>query len=412
MTREAGAARKVGIVTIIDYTNYGNRLQNYAVQTILNRLGFEAETIVNFPNASDEPGKIWTRADADAGRRKVRAGRINRIAGRMRGEGPRAVAAQVLGKLRRRFAPSAADRAAEAGAKLKLQKAANVRAFTREHIRESDFVVYRDTAGPELDARYDHFVVGSDQVWNPHFRRLAPVDMLQFARRPKRVAFSASMGVARIPEEFEDFYRQGLSGFAHISVREDAAAAETLRLTGRAVPVTVDPTLVLSADEWLTLAAAHPKKPAGKYLLSYFIGQRTPDCQRLIDDYVARHGMTAIHLNDPAFPEIYAADPAAFLGFIRDAAVFFTDSFHGAIFSVLMDTPFLTFPRIDSNASMSSRMDTLLATLQLQHRKFSPGLSEAERDAFLVTDYAHTAPIILQKRAQALDYLAAALAPA
>ena len=40
---------KIGIVTIIDYINYGNRLQNYAVQKVLNNMGFETESIQNIP---------------------------------------------------------------------------------------------------------------------------------------------------------------------------------------------------------------------------------------------------------------------------------------------------------------------------------------------------------------------------
>ena len=41
--------RKVGIITIIDYNNYGNRLQNYATQEVIKHLGFEVETIINSP---------------------------------------------------------------------------------------------------------------------------------------------------------------------------------------------------------------------------------------------------------------------------------------------------------------------------------------------------------------------------
>ena len=40
--------KKVGILTLNGYQNYGNRLQNYAVQEVIKSLGFEAETIINF----------------------------------------------------------------------------------------------------------------------------------------------------------------------------------------------------------------------------------------------------------------------------------------------------------------------------------------------------------------------------
>ena len=44
--------KKVGIVTINDYGNYGNRLQNYALQEVIKNLGFDVTTIVNTPSVS------------------------------------------------------------------------------------------------------------------------------------------------------------------------------------------------------------------------------------------------------------------------------------------------------------------------------------------------------------------------
>src|SRR5690625_2987131 len=38
---------KIGIITLNGYFNYGNRLQNYALQEMLKDLGFEVETIIN-----------------------------------------------------------------------------------------------------------------------------------------------------------------------------------------------------------------------------------------------------------------------------------------------------------------------------------------------------------------------------
>ena len=70
-------------------------------------------------------------------------------------------------------------------------------------------------------------------------------DFLTFAGKRKRIAFSASIGMPEIPEEHRAFYSERLRDFAHISVREDAAAAIVHDLTGRTVPVTIDPTLML-----------------------------------------------------------------------------------------------------------------------------------------------------------------------
>ena len=150
--------------------------------------------------------------------------------------------------------PSEAERVA--ALRLRAREDARARAFSRAHIHETDFTIYRDTPTGDLDAMYDYFVVGSDQVWNPEFRKLAEIDFLTFAGKRKRIAFSASIGMPEFAEEHRAFYSERLRDFAHISVREDAAAAIVHDLTGRTVPVTIDPTLMLGEADWAALDGA------------------------------------------------------------------------------------------------------------------------------------------------------------
>lgn len=46
--------KKVGIVTINDNDNYGNRLQNYAVQEVLKKYECDAVTIKNIPQLNNK----------------------------------------------------------------------------------------------------------------------------------------------------------------------------------------------------------------------------------------------------------------------------------------------------------------------------------------------------------------------
>ena len=115
-----------------------------------------------------------------------------------------------------------------------------------------------------------------------------------------------------------------------------------------------------------------------------------------------------VHLNDRAVAKFYAADPAEFLGVIKDARLLVTNSFHGVIFSVIFGTPFVSFRR-DYRFNMDSRLDTLLATLGLEHRRFREGLSDAELDRLLEPDFVHVQPILDRKTAEARVYLARAL---
>ena len=54
--------KKVGIVTIYDNSNFGNRLQNYATQECIKKLGFEPVTLKNLRRCNEKPrnfiGKI------------------------------------------------------------------------------------------------------------------------------------------------------------------------------------------------------------------------------------------------------------------------------------------------------------------------------------------------------------------
>ena len=86
--------------------------------------------------------------------------------------------------------------------------------------------------------------------------------------------------------------------------------------------------------------------------------------------------------------------------------MFLTDSFHGAVFSILLETPFIVFDRAGSLPSMNSRIDTLLTTLKL-HSRLAHNVKSNEQ--VFEADYSHVIPIIEVERKKALDYLKEAL---
>lgn len=403
---EHGAGARVGVVTIIDYTNYGNRLQNYAVHEALAALGCEPVTLRNFPRAADAEKKSWVHVGREG--RPTPTG-FARISHKMRSDGVWGAASAAARKLGRRIAHAEHERAIETQMALSGRRAERFLAFSRAHVRETDFTLYLDTPTDHLDAMFDHFVVGSDQVWNPHFRGLGEIDFLTFAHPDKRVALAASFGISAMPDEFAQFYRERLAGFAHVSVREEAGAEIVRTLTGREATVTADPTMMLTPQAWGALARRHPRQPEGLYLLTYFLGQRPPAYRRLIEETAARHGLAVVELNDFEAPAFYAADPPEFLGLVRDAAIVFTDSFHGAVFSVLFETPLVSFPRVDIIASMDSRLDTLFGSLGLAHRRLREDLDAAGVSALMEPDYDRAGAIVAARRREAFAYLSAAL---
>ena len=115
---------------------------------------------------------------------------------------------------------------------------------------------------------------GSDQVWNPKFDRLSDVDLLSFATPEQRISFSASFGISELPENSKEKAKRELEKFKAISVREDRGKEIVEELTERKdVQVLVDPTMLLTSEEWDKVAKKPEQLKTDKYILNYFLGE-------------------------------------------------------------------------------------------------------------------------------------------
>lgn len=256
---------------------------------------------------------------------------------------------------------------------------------------------------------YAFFVVGSDQVWNPYFENL-PANFLQFAPQSKRISYAASIAYPEIPREKEAVYRSGLSSMHAISMREQEGADMVKKLTGRDVLVHVDPTLLLTPDEWRGVN----RKPAWyhgeDYLLTYFLGPM-PDVVRCV---AAETGLTLVNLLDRSVYEHYVTGVDEFLWAIEHARLVYTDSFHGTAFSILFQRPFIVCDRIAAHqgdaigGKMSSRIDTLLSCFGLESRRgtIANGYCVSHPTEF---DYPPIQPVLDRERKRAYDYLRTAM---
>lgn len=368
---------KVGIITIVDYKNYGNRLQNYALQETLKSLGTEVETIVNVPYNSQKNlpllSRYWNRI-MELGI----SGNVDRIKEKLKGE-PKE---KLLEKKKHAF-----------------------REFTNQWINETDYKVNPLNLPENLGERYDYFVTGSDQVWNPNYRNGSAFDFLTFAPINKRIAYAPSFGVSNIPDEHKENYAKWLSEMGALSVREHAGATLIKKLTGKKSPVHVDPTVLLTKETWEKFARPSSVRPKGKYLLTYYLGKISSDKQQLINDLANENNLEIVNLSSYDDSKYYDLRPDEFVDMIQNAEIFLTDSFHGAVFSILMETPFVIFKRISKVPSMNSRIDTLLDKFQLSNRKYG---SLAKEELFNI-DFSHVAAILEKERNKSLTYLRQAL---
>lgn len=256
---------------------------------------------------------------------------------------------------------------------------------------------------------YDFFVVGSDQVWNPYFGSF-PVNFLQFAPQSKRISYAASIACPEIPRDREAVYCTGLSEMYAISMREQEGADMVKKLTGRDVPVHVDPTLLLTPDEWREVSRQPAWYHGEDYLLTYFLGSM-PDVVRHV---AAEMGLTLVNLLDRSVYEHYVTGVDEFLWAIEHARLVYTDSFHGTVFSILFQRPFIvcdrmaTHPGDELGGKMSSRIDTLLSCFGLESRRgtIANGYCVSHPMEF---DYPPIQPVLDRERKRADDYFRAAM---
>lgn len=323
----------VGIITIVDLTNYGNRLQNYAVKEIIRQKRYSVQTIdiVKCANADYVKGVVcqWIK------------------------EIP--FMEMIVQKIK-------------AKKSLEKRRYVNFLEFTRKNISTKTLLVRNDEDIKKKSHKYDFFVIGSDQIWNPLFKHAKSSDFVAFADPHQKVCFSPSFGISEIPKEYTANIAEWLSKIPHISVREKAGAEIVKRLTGKTAEVLIDPTMMLDADDWRKVAKKPLVDMEKKYMLSYFLGKRTEEQKNRIEELKEKYGLEEYLLLDKSNPDLYAAGPGEFISLIEHADLVCTDSFHACVFSILFKRPFLVFQRNGNGSGMGSRLDNLLEKFHLETR--------------------------------------------
>ena len=222
----------------------------------------------------------------------------------------------------------------------------------------------------DLNSRYDYFIAGSDQIWNPENLDLKN-EFLQFADRNKRIAYAASFGVSEIKSNKVDLVKTGIEGIDFISVREYAGAKIVKDLTGKEVPVLVDPTLLLTTDEWDKIIERPVWYCDEKYILVYFLSKLPNKIKKDIHNLSEKYKLKIVDLMDRENIDYYCSPPSEFLYLIKNCSLMYTDSFHGTVFSILNKKPFVVSSRENVSMNMDSRIDTLLSIFHLENRKIS-----------------------------------------
>ena len=305
--------KTVGIMTI-NSLNYGNRLQNYALQTWLSSLGYDVKTI---PRVYEKKGGI-----------KVSIKELIRF---------------LLGT-----------------------RASMFRRFNKKYIKFAKHKAYVDTIEEGLEDEFDVLIAGSDQVWNPFFDGLTgKADLLAFPTKSKKISYAASFGVDSIPDARRDSYYEALKDYSAISVREKEGTNITKEIIGRNAELMPDPTLLIGKADWVRIEKKPKCAPNKDYILLYFLGNEEPPYDDICRYYLNNTTLLFDILKPGFLGQKPHIGPAEFVWLIHHAEYVFTNSFHATVFSIIFNVPVNTYCR--KGIDMSSRIKTLSIELGIEH---------------------------------------------
>ena len=242
------ANKRIGIITILKVNNYGAELQAFATQKILQMMGYDAEIIdyLFYKN----PRHKRTRLSAPTAKMSLSK------------------------HLKERLFPIVANWKSRKFRYEQSKRDEKFEQFHRDKTKQSEcYRTLDDLKAAKLD--YDVIMSGSDQVWNPGLYSSLDPYLLRFGTKEmKRIAYASSFGVSDVPDDVVEYYRESLSDYSAIGVREDKAVDLVKRLSGKDARLVLDPTLLLNREQWMQVAKP-VQLPYKKYILIYELAKRT-----------------------------------------------------------------------------------------------------------------------------------------
>jgi exopolysaccharide biosynthesis predicted pyruvyltransferase EpsI len=269
---------------------------------------------------------------------------------------------------------------------------------------EKNIVTRQIRSENELDNihfQYDYFITGSDQVWNQSSMSDSTY-FLDFVPHEKRFSYAASFGKSTILRADKKYYKNNLDGMKKISVRENQGKKIIENLTDKESYVHVDPTMLLTAEEWRKLALNENLKwlPRKKFILIYTLRGMDEAIKKELVEIAEKNSYEIISIMGDSIDEnSRILSVIQFIQAIDRAELVITDSFHGTVFSIILNTPFQVLERKTGN--MNSRIDTLLDKFNLSKNsnKINTSLEE-----ILMTDFSGVESILLRERKKSMKY--------
>ena len=334
--------KRIGLLTMHRVINFGSILQAYATQLVVEKFGYDC-TIIDY----QYPNKIHPQDRVNL------ITRVGRFILQLKNGCP-------YYKQKKEFAR-----------------------FQRNNLKLSRHYSSKRDLQENFDSYYDAVIVGSDQTWN--VRHIGEDDsfLLPFVSDDvKKISYASSAARKTLPQKYEKTFKKMLSRFFAISVRENNTRILVNNLIGVDAPVTLDPTLLVSKDEWMSVAdkSRIKKKIKGPFILAYILKYSFdpyPLATDVIRKVYKKYKMPVVcirysvkeKLGIPGTLQLNEAiSPEDFLWLFANASFVISSSFHGTAFSVNFERPFYS---IVNHEIDDDRIMSLLNSLGLMNRAVS-----------------------------------------
>lgn len=375
--------KKIGTLTLFDENNnYGGTLQAFALCNAINLMGYNCE-VIKYHNGKnpiypDSKSKMVQYSNLEV---------LNKVKNKL------------LYKLNFLIANTLAER---------NQLFENFRNIYIPH----STLYTDDTIKNTLD-KYDVFISGSDQVWNPNAVQYGFLQSFVDQNKIK-CSYAASISRDKLSEHEKEILIPYIEKFDCISVRENTAKKILKECGIENVEVNIDPTFLVDKKIWKTIIGEPIQKK--KYIICYFFSD-SYKYRKKLQKFCEKNNYELLFI--PYAQQVYnvkdsfgmgkkinKVGPIEFLNLIYNAEFVFTDSFHGVAFSIIFNRNFYVFTR-DNNenkTSKNSRIYDILNKFGLQKQLVSDNFNIDEIDKNLI-NYKEVNTLLEKEKEKAYEYL-------
>lgn len=334
------AAERVCCITVFNTPNYGTVLQGFALQTAVESLGHEY-TVLNYFNKEQElKFSFWGSTEYMDIKYKI--------------------AKKVCYPLR-------------------VHQLKPILAFQNAYLHLSRRIWNKSELNAILKEQ-DVFITGSDQVWNnQEINHFDDTYFLAFAKNKRRVAYAASFGKTynMLTEKDIKFYKEEISNIDYIGLREKSGQEIIQRVSNKKAQVVCDPVYLLTKEQWEKYCE---DSSISRYIFVYLIGNginldvnkkiiekaKKLAKKRKLKLIVVGVGLTSVLYGANKTPSV-----TQWLGYIKNAEMIISNSFHGTAFSTIFEKKFVSFVSGNADNRMNTRLYDLLSFLKLESRLFN-----------------------------------------